>query len=175
MAIQGFTYTLSWANDFTEVDNAPEGFSDRSARTKANVTVDPKLIVKRDAGKTEYYLDPATLSVIVKTDKPNSWVVKDLKSDKLLKHEQLHYNIAALAGRDLERKLLALRNTDGKQLLKDKEDLGKAVQGEIDKINKEYDEGLQGTDHGKKDAEQTKWEVHITSLMNKSDAELKGI
>ena len=81
MAMQGFKHTLSWANDFTEVDNAPEGFSDRSARTKANVTLDPKMIAKRN--------------------------------------------------------------------------------------NKESD--------GKKDAEQAKWELHITGLMNKTDGELKGI
>lgn len=175
MAITGFTYTLSWANDFTEVDNAPAGFTDRSARTKALVTLDPKMIAKRDSKDSDYYFKPDTVNVIIKTDKPNSWVVKDLKSDKLLAHEQFHYNIAALAGRDLERKILALTNKDGNELMKAKAELGNAVQNEIDKINKEYDTGLQGTDHGKKDAEQAKWELHIKGLMNKSDAELKGI
>jgi len=175
MALQGFTYSLSWANDFTEVDNAPTELSNRSARTKANVTLDPKMIAKRDSKDSDYYFKPDTVIVIIKTDKTASWVVKDLKSDKLLAHEQLHYNIAALAGRDLERKILALRNKDGATLIQEKEALGKAVQSEIDKINKEYDEGLQGTDHGKKDAEQAKWELHIKSLMGKTDAELKGI
>lgn len=173
--MQGFKYTLSWDNDFTGVDNAPAGFSDRSARTKANVTLDPKMIAKRNAGEKEYYFQPDTVVVIVKTDKPNSWAVNDLKTDKLLAHEQLHYNIAALAGRDLERKILALRNTDGKALIAEKEALGKAVQTEIDNINKEYDEGMKGTDHGKKAAEQAKWELHINGLMSKPDGELKGI
>lgn len=173
--MQGFNYTLSWANDFTEVDNAPGEFSNRSARTKANVTLDPKMIAMRDSKDSDYYFKPDTVKVIIKADKPNSWVVKDLKSDKLLKHEQLHYNIAALAGRDLERKILALRNKVGQDLVREKEELGKAVQSEIDKINKEYDEGMQGTDHGKKDGEQSKWELHITSLMSKTDDELKGI
>ncbi len=175
MAMQGFKYTLSWGTDFSEVDNAPEGFSDRSARTKASVTLDPKMEARRDAGATDYYFTPSTVIVIVKTVKNESWVLKDLKSDKLLKHEQMHYNISALGGRDLERKLLALRNPSGQELMKKKEALGKETQALIDKVNKEYDEGLQGTSHGNKDAEQSKWEIHINNLMNKTDAELKGL
>ena len=90
MTMQGFKYTLSWGTDFTEVDNAPEGFSDRSARTKATAMLDPKLTAKRDAGGTDYYFAPSTVIVNVKAVKTESWVVKDLKSDKLLKHEQMH-------------------------------------------------------------------------------------
>lgn len=175
MAVQGFNYKLTWTNDFTEVDNAPAGFTNRSARTKADVTLDPKMIATRDSKDSDYYFKPDTVKVIIKTDKTNSWVVKDLKSDKLLAHEQLHYNIAALAARDLERKLLALRHKEGAKLIQEKDALGKAVQAEIDKINKDYDEGVHGTDHGKKDTEQAKWELHINAIMNKTDGELKTI
>lgn len=175
MTMQGFRYTLSWGTDFTEVDNAPEGFSDRSARTKATAMLDPKLTAKRDAGGTDYYFAPSTVIVNVKAVKTESWVVKDLKSDKLLKHEQMHYNIAALGGRDLERKILALRDPAGAELMRKKEDLGKEIQALIDKVNKEYDDASQGTNHGKKDTEQSKWEIHINDLMNKTDAELKGV
>lgn len=175
MAMQGFKYTLSWSTDFTEVDNAPEGFSDRSARTKATVTLDPKLTARRDTKDSDYYFVPDTVIVMIKAAQTESWVVKDLKSDKLLKHEQLHYNISALGGRDLERKLLALRDKSGQELMKKKEELGKEIQTLIDKTNKDYDGGLQGTNHGKKDAEQSKWEIHINDLMGKSEAELKAL
>lgn len=173
--MQGFKNTLSWANDFTEVDSAPEGFSDRDARTKANVTLDQGMQAKRDSKESDYYFAPSTVIVIVKTSKTESWVVKDKKSDKLLKHEQQHYNISALGGRDLERKILALRDASGAELMKKKEAAGKEIQNLIDSVNKDYDAGLQGTNHGQKDAEQAKWELHITSLMNKTDGELKGI
>ena len=53
--------------------------------------------------------------------------------------------------------------------------LQRKTQDLIEKVNKDYDEGMQGTNHGEKDAEQAKWEMHITSLMNKEDAELKGL
>lgn len=175
MAMQGFKYTLSWSTDFTEVDSAPEGFSDRSARTKASVTLDPNMQARRDAGKTDYYFAPATVIVIIKAVKAESWVVKDLKSDKLLKHEQMHYNISAVGGRDLERKLLILKDPSGPELIKKKEALGKEIQDLIDKVNKAYDDSVKGTNHGKKDTEQSNWEIHINNLMNKSDAELKEL
>lgn len=175
MALVGFKYSLSWSSDFTEVDIAPEGFSDRSARTKATVTLDPSMQARRDAGGKDYYFAPDTVKVIIRASQKESWVVKDLKSDKLLKHEQLHYNISALGGRDLERRLLALKDPSGPELIKKKEALGKEVQDLIDKVNKDYDSDLHGTDHGKKDTEQAKWELHISNLMNNSDGQLKGL
>lgn len=175
MAVQGMKYSLNWVTDFNEVDDAPAGFSNRSARTKASVTLDPKMIAMRDSKDTDYYFKPSTVIVIVKAVKPESWVIKEKESDKLLKHEQLHYNISAIAGRELERKALALRDATGPGLIQKKVDLGKEIQDLIDKVNKDYDEGMQGTDHGAKDAEQAKWEMHITSLMSKDDAELKGL
>ena len=173
MTMQGFKYTLSWGTDFTEVDNAPEGFSDRSARTKATANLDPKLTARRDSKDSDYYFVPDTVIVNVKAVKTESWVVKDLKSDKLLKHEQLHYNISALGGRDLERKILALRDPVGQKLIEKKEALGKEIQTLIDKVNKAYDDAGKGTNHGKKDTEQSTWEIHINSLMNNTAAELK--
>lgn len=175
MAVQGFKYTLSWDTDFNGVDNAPAGFSDRSARTKASVTLDPAMQARRDKKDTDYYFVPATVNVSVKAVKAESWVLNDKKTDKLLKHEQIHYNISALGGRDLERKVLALRDADGKKLLEKKADLGKEVQDLIDTINKDYDAELHGTHHGQKDTEQSKWELHIASLMNDPAGELKGI
>ncbi len=175
MAMQGFKYTISWTNDFTEVDNQPAGFSDRSARTKATVTLDPKMIATRDSKESDYYFKPSTVIVIVKGAKTESWVLKDKKSDDLLKHEQIHYNISALGGRDLERKVLTLKDPAGQELINKKDALGKEIQTLIDKINKEYDEGINGTNHGAKSAEQAKWELHINNLMNKPEAELKGV
>lgn len=173
MTMQGFKYTLSWSTDFTEVDNAPEGFSDRSARTKASVTLNPAMQARRDSKDSDYYFVPDTVIVTIKAVQAESWVVKDLKSDKLLKHEQLHYNISALGGRDLERKLLALRDPSGPELIKKKEAAGKEIQTLIDKINKAYDDDVKGTNHGKKDTEQSNWQIHINNLLNKPDAELK--
>ena len=173
--MQGFKYTLSWSTDFTEVDNAPAGFTDRSARTKANITLDPKMTARRDTKDSDYYFVPDTVIVNIKPVQTESWVVKDLKSDALLKHEQIHYNITALGGRDLERKLLALRDESGQELMKKKENLRKEIQDLIDKTNKDYDGGVQGTNHGKKDTEQSKWEIHINNLMNKADGELKTL
>ena len=173
MTMQGFKYTLSWSTDFTDVDNAPEGFSDRSARTKASVTLNQAMVARRDSKESDYYFAPDTVIVTVKAVQAESWVVKDLKSDKLLKHEQVHYNISALGGRDLERKLKALRDPVGQELINKKVALGKEMQDLIDKVNKAYDDSVKGTNHGKKDTEQSNWEIHINNLMNNSDAELK--
>jgi HJR/Mrr/RecB family endonuclease len=175
MAVQGFTYKLSWGTDFNDVDSQPAGFTDRSARTKASVTLDPKMMAKRDSKESEYYFNPSTVIVSIKAVKAESWVLKEMKSDKLLKHEQMHYNISALGGRDLERKILALRDMSGQELMNKKAALGTEMQNLIDQVNKDYDADLLGTKHGTKDAEQSKWELHITNLMNKPDAELKSL
>ncbi len=175
MSVQGFRYILSWETDFNSVDNAPAGFSDRSARTKASVSLDNGLQARRDSKDTDYYFAPSTVIVNIKAVKAESWVLSDKKSDKLLKHEQMHYNISALGGRDLERKILELRDADGKKLLAKKDELGKEIQTLIDKINKDYDGELLGTNHGQKDAEQSKWELHLTNLMNDPKGELKSV
>lgn len=175
MALQGFKYSLSWATDFTEVDSAPANFTNRSARTKADITLDANLKGKKDASTSEYYFDVDTIKVGVKTDKANSWIVKGKQSDSLLKHEQMHYNISALGARDLERKLKALRATSMQDLIKQKSDLGTEIQTLINKVNKDYDDDLLGTSHGTKAAEQSKWELHITNLMNSETAELKSL
>jgi hypothetical protein len=175
MAVQGFRYTLNWDNDFNSVDNAPAGFADRSARTKASVTLDAKLQARRDSKETDFYFAPSTVIVNIKAVKAESWVLKEQKSDKLLKHEQLHYNISALGGRDLERKILELRDADFKKLLAKKDELGKEIQTLIDKTNKDYDSELLGTNHGQKDAEQSKWELHLSGLMNDPAGELKSV
>lgn len=175
MAVQGFKYTVSWDTDFRGVDEAPAEFKDRSARTKASVTLDPAMQARRDKKDTDYYFVPATVNVIIKAVKAESWVLNDKKTDKLLKHEQMHYNISALGGRDLEKKVLELRDADGKKLMEKKATLGKEVQDLIDTVNKSYDAELLGTHHGQKDAEQSKWELHLTNLMNDPSGELKGI
>lgn len=175
MAVQGFKYSLSWETDFTEVDSAPAGFTDRSARTKASIALDPSLKGRKDASTSEYYFDESSIKVSVKAVKADSWVVKGLQSDKLLKHEQMHYNISALGGRDLERKLKNLRDATVNGLIKKKEDLGKEIQTLIDKVNKDYDDALLGTNHGMKATEQSKWELHLSNLMNSETAELKSL
>ena len=56
-------------------------------------------------------------------NKSESWVLKNSKTEKLRKHEQLHYNISALGGRDLERGLKKLTAASPEELVSKRDKL----------------------------------------------------
>lgn len=108
--------------------------------------------------------------------KKDSWVLKGEKTDKLLKHEQLHYNISALGGRDLERGLKKLSAESPSELVQKIADFTQEIQSLVDKINEEYDNTkLWGTNHGRIKMHQDAWELHINKLKNDPNGELKSI
>ena len=109
-------------------------------------------------------------------DKNNSWVLRGSKTEKLKKHEQIHYNISALAGRDLERDLKNLTADSPEELVSKRDALNSQMQTLVDDMNKEYDNTiLWGTDHGRIELHQGIWELHISKLMNDDNARLESI
>jgi hypothetical protein len=175
LALQGFNYKIKWSKDFTTRSNPPAGKEDLVAFTVATAnSVGNPQAHKKDDGK--YYIKPSTLTVQIKMNKSQSWVLSDSKTEKLLKHEQMHYNISALGGRDLERGLLALSANSVEELLRKRDELNAKIQKLIDKTNDEYDNKiLWGTDHGRTGLHQEFWEMHLAKLMNDPKGELKSI
>lgn len=174
MSLHGFNYNVRWSKDFTTRSSPPAGQDDLLAFTvaKAGSTGNPQAYKK--GGK--YYIKPSSIKVEIKMVKSESWVLSDSKTDKLKKHEQLHYNISALGGRDLERGLKNLSAGSVEDLLAEREKLTNKIQNLITSINKEYDKKkLWGTDHGRTELHQEFWEIHISKLMNDPNGELKSI
>src|SRR5262249_28426655 len=129
-------------------------------------------------GDGKYIVDPTNFTVTIKMNVTNSWVVKDKKTDSLLNHEQGHYNIAALGGRDMLNDMLALVADTPAELTKALAATQKAMAALVKTIEKAYDEDPNcGTDHGdpKKAAKQAQWDLRIKNAMNSSTARLSSL
>ena len=174
MALSGFKYTISWTTDFDRVDKRKDPKLD--AFTVARFTTGKNLMADVKSGDGLYRFQTDSIDIQIKMDNKKSWVFKDAESDSLLKHEQLHYNISALAGRDLERGLKKLSAASAKDLYDQAKSLLSSLQTLVNQINVEYDDNkLSGSNHGNDTGNQTKWEMHINKLMNDPNGELKGI
>lgn len=176
MSLHGFRYNLRWSRDFTERSEPPAGKEDLAAFTFAPAGTFGGMDARHDSGSGLYSFKHSSINVRIEMNRNESWVLRDAKTDKLLKHEQLHYNISALGGRDLERELKKLSAETISELVSKRDDLTAQIQSLIDEINDEYDNRiLWGTDHGRTELHQEFWEHHINKLMNNSDAKLESI
>ena len=154
-----FVKTIAWT-DFTEKTVSPT--KGRSAFTQAKWPFSFD-IDKNPDGK---YI-AKNVKVTVGMDTANSWVMKSDKSDDLLNHEQGHYNITALGGRDFLNGVLALEADTAKELTKAITDLHDSTQSEINSVNSMYDDDPNcGTDHGSKADKQAQWDLRIKNAMN---------
>ena len=174
MALSGFKYTVSWSTDFDRVDSRKDPKLD--AYTSAPFTTGKPLKEYKSSDDGLYRFQTDSIDIQIKMDKNKSWVYKDAESESLLKHEQLHYNISALAGRDLERGLKNLSADSAANLYDKAKKLLASLQALVKQINSEYDDNkLSGSNHGNDSGNQSKWEMHINKLMNDPSGELKGI
>lgn len=175
MTLIGFNYRINWTRDFITCNTAPLG-ENHSAFTTATANSIGNIQAYKNSNDERYYIKQSSVKVEIKMLKSQSWVLSDKKTDKLLQHEQLHYNISALGGRDLERGLLALNADSVDDLIAKKDELTANIQSLINKVNLEYDNKIMwGTDHGRVDLHQGFWETHIAKLMSDPNGELKSI
>lgn len=176
MSLHGFNYTIKWSDDFTTLDEPPFGKEHLVAFTEAPAGTFGGMEIKYNSESELYFFKHSKIKVRIQMDKSKSWVLSDAKTDKLKKHEQLHYNISALSGRDLERGLKALTAESPEELAALRDNLTLEMQNLVDEINKEYDNTiLWGTDHGRINLHQEVWELHIKKLMNDPNARLESV
>lgn len=165
--------TLAWG-DFNRVDfPVPEpGQKVDTAQTAANGV--PSGIVLDSAGGGQYKLRDSIVVTIV-LDKSQCWVAKWVFTAKdqtyqnnLLKHEQGHYDITALVGRDLYNALVALRSNTYSSGTDAKSDMDAQVQkfgGMAQPISDRYDvDTANGTDA----AQQASWNGYISTAFGGS-------
>lgn len=175
MSLHGFNYSIGW-NDFKERDEPPPEQDHLIAFTVAPAGTFGGMEAKYDKESEKYSFKSSSVKVRIEMDKTQSWVLKTEKTEKLRKHEQIHYNISALGGRDLERDLKKLTADSVEELVSERDDLTRQMQNLVDEINKEYDNTiLWGTDHGRIALHQEVWELHIKKLMNDPDGRLESV
>jgi hypothetical protein len=110
--------------------------------------------------------DQVELTVRVYFEKNKSWVKTDGKTEKLLRHEQLHFDIGELYTRKLRKKIketkftLKTLNPECSKLFKEVEQKGRDVQ-------KQYDTE---TKHSTLEPEQSAWEKKIGKELKELEA-----
>ena len=154
--ITGWPRTLSWS-EFNERDSRPEGM-DENAQIHSEVQLSPQVTVESDNGK----LKLGSFTVQVVTISEDTWVVKGTKSDALLAHEQGHYDITGLMGRDTMNDLKALRARSSRELQQKVTDLLEKYRDLAKSLTKRYDAE---TNHGRNTKAQAEWEKKIADAM----------
>ncbi|VAW76132.1 hypothetical protein MNBD_GAMMA15-1649 [hydrothermal vent metagenome] len=158
--LSGWPRDITW-KEFREINSRPEG-EEEDAEIKVDITQPKKINIKRDHDTDELYLSSYTAKI--KVTRKKSWAVKGEKTDALLAHEQVHFDIAGLAGRDMVRKLAALRTSSADELQAEVSTIIQKSDDEMSRISDLYD-SFNETDHGRKHAAQDRWEHHIHHLI----------
>jgi hypothetical protein len=154
--VTGWPRNLTWA-DFPEVASAPDA-SDENAQIHAEITQPTNVGVVHEHGQVRI----SSLTVNLSVDRGDSWVVRSAKADDLLSHEQGHFDITGMMGRDMGAEIMAARASSTG-------DLQTAVTAIIQRyrtlaktLNDRYDTE---TNHGRNREAQARWDARIRSSM----------
>lgn len=165
MAVDGFNDSISWSG-FTRYKARPaDADSDAETYTEYRAPT----INFGQKGKTVLV---KSADVVVSLNTELSWVVEDKMTDELLKHEQGHYDITAIAARQYEKALLNLTAADAKSLQDKINQLDASYRGKISRTNKRYDKQ---TDHSQIKSAQEKWDKALIAEKKKLDGSLDNL
>lgn len=152
-SVDGWGRKLRWS-DFSKRSNRPAGSTDAAAGISPEIRYDWQWT----SGGGEACVSTLSVSVDVGKGPNDTWVLRGKESDELLRHEQLHYDLAALAACRLYRELDGLCASQGSQLESKIPAIYRRMKREWDRLDDRYD---RETDHGKKDGPQKRWEEKV--------------
>ena len=121
----------------------------------------------RTSLKSDFVSNTQTSAVLAVTGyfvKNESWVMPEQKTDKLLAHEQLHFDLNELYRRKLANKLENHNGFTFKNFSQEASKIFQEVFNEMASEQKRYD---QETQHSKIDAKQKEWEANIAAELKK--------
>ncbi len=177
MALHGFGRHLRWS-DFPKVAVSRDGEHDASTSTQINADC-------RYATYPNGKWKIKHVSVALTFNAKESWVVEGKQTKHLLTHEQMHYNIAAIAARQLEKELAHLKGDQSdppedaiqavvSRLVGDTSQISSS--GKLQQVQKRYDEDLQcGSNHGLDRHHQIVWEHRIIRAYSSKKAGLEQL
>jgi hypothetical protein len=123
--LEGHDETLGWQDFQGSVPANRSGGDDAECDARFDLAYDYDW---DDNPKSRgYRVDHVQVKVIL--NRPNMWAVKASRTPALLKHEQGHYDIVALVGRDLYNELTGWDSTTPPKRFRKETDLKNAVDG----------------------------------------------
>jgi Bacterial protein of unknown function (DUF922) len=160
LQISGWPRSISW-DEFKELPARPPDETE-DAQIHSEVDQPSRVGVVREHGVFRV----TSLTVTLRTVSEDNWVVTAQKSDDLLSHEQGHYDITGLTGRDMGNEIVAVRahsradlQTKVTQIIEKYRRLAKALSGRYDTE----------TDHSRNGQAQERWDDAIHAAMKSGD------
>ena len=151
----GFDHDIAWS-EFTRVEEAPA----RSSET-AYVQVHRRIRYRWEWTGSEYGAVGVTASISMNT--PRSWVEQGTENNRLLAHEQGHYDISAIGTREEATLVAALTAARGREIDESRREIGREIQRKINAADVRYDNE---TDHYRNRAVQNRWDRAIAAVKN---------
>ena len=150
--VEGWPRCLTWG-DFTELASRPPGETeDAQIHTE---TAGPDEATVERVGNGMRVRDLTLALTVISTD---TWVVGSQRTDRLLNHEQGHFDITGLVARDMARQILRARAQSLNELQRQVRRLIARYNNLADRLTNQYD---RQTDHGRNQASQRKWNDQI--------------
>jgi hypothetical protein len=150
--VTGWPRNLTWS-DFPEVSSAADG-SDENAQIHAEITQPTNVGVVHEHGQVRI----SSLTVNLSVDRGDSWVVRSAKADDLLSHEQGHYDITGMMGRDMGGEIMAARASSAGELQTAVTAIIQRYRSLATSLNGRYDTE---TNHGRNRDAQARWDARI--------------
>lgn len=154
MPLNNFNRILSW-QDFNPQQGQPGG-ANEYAQIHPDTTF-TNLRMRRNGRSVTI----ASLDITIRLIASDCWVVVTRKTDELLKHEQGHYDIMAIAARVLYNRLLTLRENSVSDLQNYMNDIRENFRTNVRDVDSRYDTQ---TNHGINTSVQQTWDRQIATL-----------
>lgn len=132
MALINFDYQLRWT-DFRSVSIAPD-FADEYAQIHPDVT-----FTNFQLTRNRRALSITGVDVTIRLIPEDCWAVTSHQNADLLKHEQGHYDIAAISAREFHNRLLRISGADSDAIQSRVNTLFQQFQQTTDQADDRYD------------------------------------
>jgi hypothetical protein len=105
LVVNGWPRALTW-DDFREIGSRPaDAEGNENAQIHSDVNQPERVSVAREGGQRRVSSLTVTISIV----RADTWVVGSAKTPELLSHEQGHYDLTGLSGREMGNEILAAR------------------------------------------------------------------
>lgn len=158
LVVNGWPRALAW-DEFRELDARPtDAEGDENAQIHSDVNQPERVSVVREGGQRRVSSLTVTISII----SGDTWVVRSSKTAELLSHEQGHYDLTGLSGREMGNEILAARAGTLEDLQRQVTAIIERARARAQTWNARYDTETGG---GRNRDAQRRWDERIRSCI----------